>query len=53
MVSIIDEILKKVPKEKISSAGYEGANIVYTGAGNFTITITTADGGENYTATIQ
>ena len=28
MVSILDEILKKVPREKISSAGYEGANIV-------------------------
>ncbi len=28
MVGILDEILKKLPKDNISSAGYEGANIV-------------------------
>ncbi len=28
MVGILDEILKKLPKDKISSAGYEAANIV-------------------------
>jgi len=36
MIEIIDEILKDIPKGKISSAGFEGANIVlYTKSADF------------------